>query len=255
MRSKRVCSLSCRITHTFITYSTCSIVSSCWSVKFKDTWKKRNAERNVFPLPSFDDVEPQQVSPPNIDKFKISGADDLNSWLKLGTLIVDMYAHFVSIDDANGISYDFILNDLLMTKLKNDCNENDENPAMDSNGNCDDGAADAMNCRSEDDVKNEDKENSNSNTDSGKFAVPSTDMQSADASAEDSDANKDSSDVPSKPKQSRRRGSGLQFLEQWCFWDRNRKYSQRRRNQQNDRPEIDNSIKGVLRKILPKYFE
>lgn len=196
--------------------------------------------------------------PPNIYQFQIASIDDLNSWLKSGSLIVDMYEHFVSDDNPNAIAYDFILDDLLIKQLKRDCAENGGDVMMELNGVCEDGSADgAVDCNSDnDDVKNEENGNSNSNTDSGRFAVPSADLQSADASAEDSDANKDSgADMPSKPKQSRRRGSGLQFLEQWCFWDRNRKYSQRRRNQQSDRPEIDNSIKGVLRKILPKYFE
>lgn len=194
----------------------------------------------------------------------MASIDEIDSWLKLGRLIVNMYDHFVSIDDAQAISYGFTVADLLIAS-EDDASKNGNCASVDVNGDCDDGGGgggggagnEAIDARSDiDDSKPEDKENSNSNTDSGKFAIPTTDVYSADASAEDSDVNKDGAgDAPSKPKNSRRRGSGLQFLEQWCFWDRNRKYSQRRRNQQSDRPEVDNSIRGALRKILPKYFE
>lgn len=196
---------------------------------------------------------------PDIDKFRINHADDLSSWLKLGNLIVNLYEHFVNVNDVPAIAHDFTINDFLFTKRKEEISAKDdvtENVQMDENGESQEAGIEPTDPKSDnEDLKQYDRENSNSNTDSGKFAMPS-DVQSADASAEDSDANKESgSDAPSKPKQSRRRGSGLQFLEQWCFWDRNRKYSQRRRNQQNDRPEVDNSIKGVLRKILTKYYE
>lgn len=183
----------------------------------------------------------------------------MNNWLSLGKLIADLYMYFVETEDVCAIAHNFTINDLLINKLK--CEMPDgiyvsNEDAMDANGDADDGGSDLNEQKSDiEDLKQEEKENSNSNTDSGKFAIPS-DVLSADASAEDSDANKDGSlDVPSKPKQSRRRGSGLQFLEQWCFWDRNRKYSQRRKNLQNDRPEIDTSLKGSLRKILPKYYK
>lgn len=231
---------------------------SCWSLKFKDTWKKRDANKSVFTSSSFaGDIRPK-LETPDLEKFKISHADDLNSWLKLGNIIVRMYEHFVNVNDVTAIAHVFTINDLLFTKRKDEINAYDEiieNMQADENGESQDDVETTDPKSDIEDLKQYDRENSNSNTDSGKFAMPS-DVQSADASAEDSDANKESgSDAPSKPKQSRRRGSGLQFLEQWCFWDRNRKYSQRRRNQQNDRPEVDNSIKGVLRKILTKYYE
>lgn len=173
----------------------------------------------------------------------------------MGNFIVDMYKYFDKNGDVSAIAYDYHIGDFLITKPTEEVPENVENGAIDTNGDSLNGN-DAADAKSEnEELTPNDKENSNSNTDSGKFLIPS-DVQSAEASAEDSDANKDGApDGPSKPKSSRRRGSGLQFLEQWCFWDRNRKYSQRRRNQQNDRSEVDNTIKGALRKILPKYFE
>lgn len=232
---------------------------SSWMIKFKDTWNTRIKDICIFPKPSFTDDKMCTRSTADITKFQISSVSVVSSWLSLGKLIVDMYTYFMDIDDPYSIAHEFTINDLLIKKLKDAAPEkmevSNENE-LNSNDDANDGTSDLNDQRSDiEDVKQDEKENSNSNTDSGKFVIP-PDVLSADASAEDSDANRDGNlEAPSKPKQSRRRGSGLQFLEQWCFWDRNRKYSQRRKNQQNDRPEIDTTLKGSLRKILPKYYE
>lgn len=234
---------------------------SCWSIKFKDKTLKRRNKESMFPPPeSFYELEP--LIAPDIEQFKLSSPDELN-WMSTGKLIVAMYEHFKSRNET-GISYEFDFDQLFRKKVVSTAAPMDEN--MDQSSHVEAKSMEAaVSAETEgmDDVTVEVKnDNSSSNTDLGKvLSMPLLDGQetnSAEGSAEDSDANaKDASgpETALKPKQSRRRGSDLQMLERWRFWDRNRKYSQRQKNKQNGRNEVDTSINGVLRKILAKYFE
>lgn len=59
--------------------------------------------------------------------------------------------------------------------------------------------------------------------------------------------------APAKPKASRRRGGGdLLALEQWG-WHKNKRYSQRKKSL--DRVEADTTVRGLLKKVLPRFYE
>lgn len=215
---------------------------------------KRQNDKSIFPAAKiYNAEEPRQ---PNVNRFKIESFETLN-WSRLGQLIIEMYEHFTAIDDVTGISHTFAADELILKNVTEETpvvcepeerideeNETENNPDIEM---------------SEAEQTTDPKENSDSNADSTKGAnLDAQGTNSADASADDSDANikdgNNSDSTSSKPKHSRRRGSDLQFLEQWCFWDRNRKYSQRQKNKA-EKNEVDTSINGVLRKVLPKYFE
>lgn len=215
----------------------------------------------MFPEPSYHELEP--IVEPDIEPFKVNGPDELN-WLSMGKLIVNMYEHFEKTDNLSDIGYEFDYEQLFLkkSKLKSEAIDQEVDESLCAETKMTDAAMNSENDGSNTAAIDEKQENSNSNADSNKvLSMPLLDGQgtnSAEASADDSDANaKDASgsERTSKPKQSRRRGSDLQFLEQWRYWDRNRKYSQRQKNKQNGRNEVDTSINGVLRKIFAKYFE
>lgn len=214
----------------------------------------------MFPAESYQELEP--LVEPDIERFKLNAPDELN-WLSMGKLIVDMYEHFKGINKT-GISYEFDFEQLFLRKEEIQPEPMDvemsESAPIETKST--EPTARTQNEGGEDVPVEAKLDNSNSNVESGRvLSMPLLDGQetnSAEASADDSDANaKDASgsEATSKPKQSRRRGSDLQMLERWRFWDRNRKYSQRQKNKQNGRNEVDTSINGVLRKILAKYFE
>lgn len=214
----------------------------------------------MFPPQSYYELEP--LVEPDIEQFKVNSIEDLN-WLTMGKLIANMYEHFKSIG-VSGISYEFDFEQLFLKKTESTAEpmeqEIDENSGAEAKTT--EIAVKAENDVSNNAVADDKQENSNSNADSNKmFSMPLLDGQgtnSAEASADDSDANAKNasgSETASKPKQSRRRGSDLQNLERWAFWKTDRKSSQRQRNKQNGRNEVDTSINGVLRKILAKYFE
>lgn len=214
----------------------------------------------MFPAESYHELEP--LVEPDIERFKLNAPDELN-WLSMGKLIVDMYAHFKGIN-TTGISYEFDFEQLFLRKeeIQPELKDVEMSESAPIETKSTEPAARTENEGAEDVPAEAKLDNSNSNVESGKvLSMPLLDGQetnSAEVSADDSDANaKDASgsEATSKPKQSRRRGSDLQMLERWRFWDRNRKYSQRQKNKQNGRNEVDTSINGVLRKILAKYFE
>lgn len=218
---------------------------SNWNNKFRDTHLKRTNKNSVFPGYSVDERQSSFLEKPDISGFKLN---DL-TWLSFGTMICEMYEKF---EGQIAISYDFILDDFLIkseTEIKVSSSL--------SNGH-----------KSEMDVPNENEDvrpatgtesKENSNSADVIFLVPSTgeNQTSADASAaEDSDAGAskvtDSVQENTKPRQGRRRGSDLSFLEQWG-WHKNKRYVQRKKSL--DRNDPDTTVNGVLRKMLAKYFE
>lgn len=215
--------------------------------------------QSMFPAASYQELEP--LVEPDIVQFKMSTLDKLD-WLSMGKLIIDMYEHFKGME-VSGITYEFDFEQLFLDKMESKCKLID----VEMNENvCNETRAPEMVVDTENDGSNnavaeEKQENSDSNSNRVLLSMPLLDGQgtnSADASADDSDANaKDASgsETTSKPKQSRRRGSDLQLLERWSYWEKNRKYSQRQKNKQNGRSEVDTSINGVLRKILERHFE
>lgn len=189
---------------------------------------------------------------PDIQQFKIESFDQLN-WSTFGKLIRNLYEYLSSTDNGVGIAYNFDSSDFLLVQPKQELMET---------GGKEEENAHEMDVESESKSQNDgdlqmDAKQENSNPGSVKCSPPNPDGgNSIDGSTEDSDAtttNKDDSEVAAKPKQSRRRGSELQILEPWRYWDRNRK-SQRQKNRL-ERNEVDTTLNGLLRKILPKYFE
>lgn len=102
----------------------------------------------------------------------------------------------------------------------------------------------------------EKQEHSNLDNSTLKCAVLNAESaNSVDGSTEDSDAPTTSDDTkPAAKPKSRRRGSDLKLLDPWFYW-KNRKYSQRQKNKQMERMEVDTTVNGLLRKILEKYYE
>lgn len=214
----------------------------------------------MFPAESYQELEP--VVEPDIEQFKMDSPDELN-WLSVGKLIINMYEHFKSLG-VSGITYEFDFEQLFLSQAnsKPQPMEQEMDESLSVEAKPIEASENPENDGSNEGAVEERQENSNSNADSNRvLSMPLLDGQgtnSAEASADDSDANArdaSGSETTSKPKQSRRRGSDLQMLERWCYWERNRKTSQRQKNKQNGRNEVDTSINGVLRKILAKYFE
>lgn len=214
--------------------------------------------QSMFPAASYQELEP--LVEPDIEQFKMSTLDKID-WLLMGKLIIDMYEHFKGIE-VSGITYEFDFEQLFLNKTESKCEPIDVEMAENvcNETRAPETVVDTENDSSNNAVAEEKQENSDSNS-HRVLSMPLLDGQgtnSADASADDSDANvKDASgsETASKPKQSRRRGSDLQLLERWSYWEKNRKYSQRQKNKQNGRSEVDTSINGVLRKILERHFE
>lgn len=217
---------------------------------------KRTNPNSVFPDCSF--IEPKIEPKPNIDQFQFADEKELN-WSSIGNLIVNMYEHFENTGNQTAIGYTFDFVDLIKEQDKEQVPDDvliTEEPVADTkileNGDEETQGADMTESNSK-------IENSNSNPDSTKFAMPtSNDTQPSagtppEVIAEEESESKD--EAASRPKQGRRRGSDLQFLEQWCYWDKNRKTSQRRKTQQNERNDSEATINGILKKILAKYFE
>lgn len=216
---------------------------------------KRKNPKSVFPDPSYDEMKPMEQ--PNIDDFKLDSLDDLN-WCSFGKWLIDVYQHFQSKDDMSAVAYTFPIEALLVEKLvktEETVSETVHNTKDEDKDNVENVE---MEVGDENAEPNEKQENSDSNGENSKLGNTTGDPQctnSAEASADDSDAkDTNSGETSSKTKQGRRRGSDLKFLEQWCFWDRNRKYSQRQKNKM-EKIEVDRTINGFLRKILSSHFE
>lgn len=193
---------------------------------------------------------------PNIEKFKRDSFDDLG-WCSFGKWLIEVYQHFQSDDDLGAAGYTFPYGALLLEKIAK-IDEAESATAESAVGEEKEVSESVEMEVDENGVVSDKQENSDSNGESSKCAFPTGDAlgsNSAEASADDSDArDTNSGEVASKPKQARRRGSDLKFLEQWCFWDRNRKYSQRQKSKL-EKLEVDTTINGFLRKILAAYFE
>lgn len=226
--------------------------SSCWSIKFKNKSLKRTNKESVFPRAKTPELKIPDK--PDIEDFKIESFASLN-WLTFGEFIANIYDHLATTDDGIGIGYKFSYNDFLLNQDKpmtpEPANEEQEAP-MET-----DAETETENI-TENDVPMEEKLEPNSDS-NGVSNNPeggnSNDGGSTEDSTQDAPTNSEDSSKPSAKPKSRRRGSDLKLLEPWCYWDRNRKCSQRQKNKKIERMENDTSINGLLRKILTKYFE
>lgn len=227
---------------------------SSWSIKFKNKFLKRTNKCSVFPKASSQEAT---IAPkPDIEQFKIDSFETQN-WSSLGTMIYNVYKYLATIDNGSGVSFKFNYTDFLLKEnsmdleqtiveeeppIKNEIVMQQESQAVDTDVQMDE---------KQENISPESTKCSNS--------INPEASNSIDGSNEDSDAptntGEDESKIAAKPKPSRRRGSDLKLLEPWCYWDRNRKYSQRQKNKQLERMENDTTINGILRKMLNKYFE
>lgn len=213
----------------------------------------------MFPEPSF--CEFVDKPKPNIDQFKIDSFEKEN-WLTLGKLITNLYEYLDGIENSP-VNYkftytDFLRNITVYPQIEPSAEDEEMPLAEDINAITEEVTQSLTN---DDDIQMEAKQD-NGSTDGMKCtnSNPATEaVNSGEGSNEDSDAPANTGDEEqknaTKPKQSRRRGSDLKSLQPWCYWDRNRKYSQRQKNKQLERMENDTTINGFLRKILKKYFQ
>lgn len=228
---------------------------SCWTNKFKNDKMKRQNTKSVFPDPSYEEMK--SLEEPDIGKFKLNSLDGLN-WHTFGKWIIDIYQYFEMNDNLGAVMHTFPFQALLIEQTIKSELDIKETIANISDDNKETSDSICVDVKTENLEISEKQENSDSNGENSKLLATTGDAQgnnSADASADDSDAKEtNSSEQTSKSKQARRRGSDLRFLEQWCFWDRNRKYSQRQKNKL-EKIEVDTTINGFLKKILASYFE
>lgn len=223
------------------------IPSSSWSIIFKNRSLKRTHKQSVFP--EVETVSDIPLVKPDLEDFKIESFETLN-WLTLGEFIAKLYNHLSIINDGVDIDFMFSHTDFLLKqvkveppKLENDIETPiDTDVDMDADNNVENDAQMQ---------ENSDSNGANNNPEAGNSVDGNTEDSTQDAPTTSEDGSKQAA----KPKSSRRRGSDLKLLEPWCYWDRNRKQSQRQKNKQIERMENDASINGILRKILPKYFE
>lgn len=221
---------------------------SCFTIKFTDFDKKRTNTESVFP--GYVEVKEPEPVEPNFSEFKL---DEL-TWISIGQLILDLYKTFE--DNDWGKHTIMTLKDFWSNTPITDDKMNETETETQIGRVGDDllnGAEGNLLSPTIPEISDVEKDNSNSNEDTK--CTSSSDQQvilSADGSADDSDATKPN-DATAKPKQSRRRGSDLKFLEQWG-WHKTKKVPvQRKKNtEQND---AESSINGILRRILSKHFE
>lgn len=210
---------------------------------------KRTNAKSVFP--GYVEIKETEQVQPNFSEFKLGEL----TWLSVGEFIIDFYQAFE--DNGWGKHTILTLNDLIST-TSTTCDKKmdiEAEPLSKNVGNDtpNDTERSHLSPPPASTVSDEDKDNSNSNE--GAKGVSSFDQQvilSADGSADDSDATKQN-DIPGKPKQSRRRGSDLKFLEQWGWHKTKKPPVQRRKNVEQN--ECETSINGILKRILAKHFQ
>lgn len=208
---------------------------------------------SVFPDPEFE--EKVEEIKPNIDDFKVKSFEKLD-WLSFGFMIKRLYKYLSNIDNGSALTTVFECGDFLLEEIQSEPIEGAirEEATIDHQS---DGDAETRGQNETDNDIQLDEKQENSNLDiASKCAGLNTESaNSVDGSTEDSDAptTGDDTKIAAKPK-SRRRGSDLKLLDPWFYW-KNRKYSQRQKNKQMERMEIDTTVNGLLRKILEKYFE
>lgn len=215
---------------------------SNWKLKFDRPDAERTRLDSVFPEYTIPEPEDRTDPKPDYKPFEL---DEL-SWLSIGTFIANVYEQF---EATTGITYQMTVDELLRTPetatsvvpggheaTNGKCMENIMDVAMDTNM----------------------EENSNSNTDCGRVFLVGDQPNSAAEEENDSTTTKAQPETdatataPNKPKQCRRRGSDLSFLEQWG-WHKNKRYVTRKKS--HDRNDPDTTVNGILRRFLSKHFE
>lgn len=216
-------------------------IENSWNLKFDRPDLKRTKVDSVFPQYTIADPMDRTDAKPDYKPFLLTEL----SWLSIGTFIVNVYERY---EATTGITYQMNVDELLCVQ------ENRVENATDApNGHCEENIV-------TDDIGGhillDSKENSNSNQDCV-FLVPANGGEQNSAE-EDGDPTKAQQEGPAenaaaaKPKQCRRRGSDLSFLEQWG-WHKNKRYVTRKKSL--DRNDPDTTVNGILRRFLSKHFE
>lgn len=228
--------------------------TSSWSIRFKDKPIERKCGISVFPEPEFD-KKVEEIKP-NIEDFKIESFEKLD-WLTFGLMIKKLYKFLSNIENGSALSTVFESDDFLLKEVKREQIECvvEEEQTIDR-PDVDIETKGQQNETDNDIQIDEKQEHSNLDNSTLKCAVLNAEStNSVDGSTEDSDAPTTSDDTkPAAKPKSRRRGSDLKLLDPWFYW-KNRKYSQRQKNKQMERMELDTTVNGLLRKILEKYYE
>lgn len=199
------------------------------------------------------------MSRPSIEEFKIRSFEELN-WLTFGCMIRKLYKYLSNIENGSALSTIFESGDFLLEEVQSEpleCTKSnvsikEEQPTDRSDV---DNETNIQN-ETDNDVQMDEKQDCSNSESTMKCSNLNTEnANSVDGSTEDSDAPTTGDDTkPSAKPKSRRRGSDLKLLDPWFYW-KNRKYSQRQKNKQMERMEMDTTVNGLLRKILEKYFE
>lgn len=205
---------------------------------------------------------PIETPKPHIDQFKVD-AFEMENWLSVGTMIANVYEHLKALD-SYPLSYRFKYSDFLRNGPAEEVSidalssQDDEEMPMAGFNETEIIAAEQPQPNEEDAPTEANPENGTPDAAKCGNSINADGANSVDGSNDDSDAPTTTGDDEPKsagrPK-SRRRGSDLKSLEPWCFWDRNRKYSQRQKNKQLERMENDTTVNAYLRKILKAHFE
>lgn len=181
----------------------------------------------------------------NLDEF-LSGEKAMKREQSL--VDVDMNKEVVSVEQADAIMQDQTnVKDLVTDKLT----EIARKYSTESSSNGCETAAMLLN----DDAGSKDSTSSGLNTGNPEIATSDANAGgpvAADCTGDGIEATSARA-APAKPKASRRRGGGdLLALEQWG-WHKNKRYSQRKKSL--DRQEADTTIRGLLRKVLARFYE
>lgn len=234
---------------------------SIWSTPFvKPPGRTSKGKKSVFPGPKdIPEVEAKLVKP-DLERFRVKQLD----WLSIGQYIVSVYNHLIETKQC--LFFILSVDDFLeQTKTKDEDNEKSSRDAdmptlTGSGGESNENSNEPLSNSNQSPASNSQQEESaGSGNDAAVFVAPSTEnigsrtpQQGNDSNAEDSDTNAKQETEASKPKP-RRRCSDLSFLEQWG-WHKNRRHTSRKKSQQ-ERPEIDTTLKGFLKRIFAKFTD
>ncbi|XP_055915859.1 calcineurin-binding protein cabin-1-like [Eupeodes corollae] len=230
-----------------------------WSTPFvKPKGRTSKGKKSVFPEARDIPEKDTKMVKPDLEQFRVKQLD----WLSIGKYIISVYNH---LHETKQCLFFILSVDDFLEQPKD---EDNEKPMRDTDPNPQDVGLAESNENSNEPSSNsnqspasnsQQEESASSGNDAAVFIAPSTDnigsrtpQQGNDSNAEDSDTNAKQETETSKPKP-RRRCSDLSFLEQWG-WHKNRRHTSRKKSQQ-DRPEIDTTLNGFLKRIFGKFTD
>lgn len=238
-------------------------IERMWKSRFADTHLRRTNPNSCFP--SYERTEGTPLCRPELAGFGLAAGVPA-TWANVGELAVRMYERFAG---AEALAWEYTVEEFLGRQGSK--NGLEEERTTGGSGAIGTTAAASLSADGEalanvprkystessleeagaDDATSKDSTASNGNTDATAATAAAAAAAGSDepAGAEGADA----AAIVAKPKTSRRRGGGdLVALEQWG-WHKNKRYSQRKKSL--DRVEQDTTVRGLLRKVLPRFYE